>query len=183
MKELRKSRLLKYVLIFLIAFACLIGGIISYFKNAEKKQIEGVYTVAQQLGHTPQSHLVQTERCWDIFPSHCGVFIHFSTDLTLDEFRARVDGLDFFEEWSGETNGHSIFSTINFGSDKLTVDGNGASNHLVIKDPLAYQWRLVDSQSKNWVITFYGTADDNHQYKFNSQPINDNIVTVMLRTK
>ena len=184
MENLLKHRALLMLIAGLLLFFCVLV-IFMAFSYTRKAPTDDVYEVARQLGYTEQTHLVQTEQCWDIFPSHCGVFIHFTTDMSLDQYEEFVDMLNFSEDWFGEIDGYSIFTNINLESDRtLTANGNdGLANRLAIRKPLAYQWSLTDGQNRNWNIYFYQTAGDENEYKIDDQLLFGNIVTVMLQTK
>jgi hypothetical protein len=170
------------VVFFLLVFV--IGATAAYITIRGKRQIDAVNEVAQKLGFDPQDSLVQTRRCWDIF-AHCGVFIYFDTDVSLDEMQKRTRQLGFAQQRFDRVDGYSIFTDVNIGAGgELTVDGDdGLESRDTLPEPDAHRWHLVDRQDREWVVGFYDLSETGTEYAFDGEAIRSRVVTVMLRTR
>jgi hypothetical protein len=179
-----KHRWLRFASIAFFLLMCSAGVLVVYVRIKEKQQVPTVYEVAEKLGYSPQAQLAQTRRCWDIF-AHCGVFLYFTTELSLDEFQTQVMQLGFSQKRFGDIDGYTIFTDINLGTNRLlTANGNdGLENRFSLPEPDAHEWHLTDKQGRRWVIAHYEVTATGIQYAIDGQDVHGNIVSLMLQTK
>lgn len=178
---MKRQRTLKAFFSLVVIFTCAIISYYAFSTIRTTRQTDTVYAFAQQLEYIPVAQIAKYRTCWDIFPSHCGLILYYTTEISLDEFQTKVNDLTPTQVLPRNSDGYTLFD-INFVTEKrLTVDGMGdSSNHSRMPEPIAYRWRITEEGGTRWFITFYQVADDGHIYEIDGQQIVGNIVTILL---
>jgi hypothetical protein len=180
----------KYLLLgTMIALPVLLLGVCLAALTLRRQQhVADAYVLARQLDYTPATEIAHYRRCWDptFFGfAHCGVFVHYTTDLPFEAFEQQVNRLKLRQKRFGPTSGYGIFNDINLSTDRLlTADNNdGLLNRFDLPEPEAYEWLLVDKNSREHYIYFHDTTSNEHIYELDGSPLQGNIVTIMLQTR
>lgn len=139
---------------------------------------------AQQLGYTKNALIARHSKCWDVLPESCGLLMHFTTHASRDEISDLIQRTSLQVRLDGTRDGYAVFSDVNiYSGRRLTWNGNDArTNPLAIPQPEAFEWWLIDTQGRSWLVAYYQLADDS-RYKLDNESLNSNIVTVMLQTR
>lgn len=180
---MKKQRSIKTFFTLVVIFTCAIIGYYAFSIIRTTRQTDAVYTFAQQLGYIPDAQIAEYRTCWDIFPSHCGQVLYYTTSINRDEFQVKIDNLALTKELAQNVSIYTLLD-INLVTDHiLTIDKmKDSGDRTLTPEPSAYKWRITEG-GENWVITFYEVAHDEHVYKMDDQQIVGNIVTIMLQTK
>src|SRR5438874_240291 len=96
----------------LIACSFLIIGIVACvvtFKIIEKRNVDYTYAIARRLGYTDTAQIAFYKTCWDA-GSSCGMFLHFTTNKSFDEFKKGVDGQGFHTVFLDDFDGSNLFT-------------------------------------------------------------------------
>src|SRR4051812_9341951 len=106
-------------LLIIAILACVVS-----FKVIEKRNVDDTYAIARSLGYTDTAKIAFYKTCWDV-GSRCGMFLHFTTNKSADEFKKEVDNLGFQTSFSSYNDGSFLFTELNNGAKiHITVDGN-----------------------------------------------------------
>lgn len=158
------------------AFLVLRGG-------RQQPASDAVVTIAEQLGYTSQNHLAQFEICWDM-GAHCADALYFTSSTTVPALRDQVAGLGLDLVLMRDVDGRALFTDLNIsGPHSLTVNGQDGSSPAVAADlmPAGYEWWLTRND-RNVFVTLY-TLDPQHQYAFDGQVLQGNVISVKLQTR
>jgi hypothetical protein len=183
MMTLFENKLTRYALIACgILVAAILACVIAR-KGVDTNNTNYAYDIARRLGYTDQSLLVFHHSCWDV---GCGIFIHYTTHQSANEFTDSVNRLMF----SGGPPMNSIsspviFTDINtFTNNTLTVDGNTPFGNPNIKNtPKERRWRLKDQTGRIFNIKYYNLLETGGVYELNGKRVTGNIVTIILQTR
>ncbi|MDQ2997324.1 MAG: hypothetical protein M3R61_09755 [Chloroflexota bacterium] len=172
------------LLIFILGIGAAIAGF-RFFQNAQQQRYtESVHAIAAEVGNTSQSQLAAFEKCWDL-RSHCGLMVYFTTKHTRETLGNQVAQLRLEEVLTRDVDGRSLFTDLNMSSTHvLTVNGQGGASQPVPSEltPAGYEWWLTTLDGHNLFVALF-TINQAHQYAFDGQPIEGNIIGVMLQTR
>lgn len=178
------KRVLSSILIALF-MVCVCGtvGYVVLRRTASASEISKLIAFAENLDYRPEAHLAQYRTCWDIFPTHCGQVLYYTTRLSREAFQIKIDQSAQAVGRPKNIDGYTLLDINLVTEHKVSINGRtDALDRTVTPEPLAYQWRGTEGGG-DWVITFYETAQDGHVYELDHKQIVGNIVTVMLQTK
>jgi hypothetical protein len=137
---------------------------------------------ARKLGFTPEAQLVQYKTCWDIFPTHCGEVLYYQSSMTREEFQGKIDQATTSKERPIDVNLAGLLDINLVTSHDLKIEKRNSNSQAPGGISLGYKWRL-EERGENWVVTFYDISNDGNVYTLDGQPIDGNIVTIMLLSK
>ena len=180
------SRGRKYVLgcagAAVLVIGLLVAGVYGYGVYMRNSNEQEALAIAQQLGMRPGDQLVARRKCWAM-GTECGQAIVFTTPLTRDALRNSIARLGFQQRTGdGYASGNGLFTAINIGTEhSITVDG--ATDTLSLPDekiPSARDWVLVTPMGKQVHIVLYETSSKPVVYAFDSRPIRENVIELLL---
>jgi hypothetical protein len=167
------------ILLLVVGLIVCVGlGIYAYNRSSSAGQIKELNAFAGELGLTPDSQLAQYQTCWDVFPTHCGQVAYYQTTLSRDAFQGKIDQVTSEKELPADVNVANMFDINLVTGHDLKIEKKNANS----QTPLGYQWQF-EERGHDWVITFYDISGDGNVYSLDGQPIDGNIVTIMLRNK
>ena len=172
------------LLICVLGIGAVVAGFLYLQKSRQQRYTETVQAIAAEIGNTPQSHLAEFEKCWDI-GSHCGIMIYFTTKSTRELLSDQVARLRLKEVLTRDVDGRTLFTDLNMSSTHvLTVNGQRGTSQPLPSDltPVAYEWWLTTQDGQNLFVALY-TTNPAQQYAFDGQPLEDNVIGVMLQTR
>ena len=178
---MKKKKILIIALVVLLFFVLSIFVFRKIRQNNQKLQL---YKTASLIGYNSGNEITQVNRCYDIF-SHCGLFLFFKTDMTLESFKTQLRRMPFKETNEKDIDIYEIFTAINLGTrNKLSInetDGLGDRNQLPHQK--GYRWHFQDKDGRYWTISYYPLSDNSETIKLDGQPFKTNIVGVLYQTK
>jgi hypothetical protein len=172
------------LLIGVLGIGAAVAGFFYLQKSRQQRYAETVHAIATELGYTSQSHLAEFEKCWDL-RSHCGVTLYFTTMSTREMLSDRVARLGLKEVLTRDADGRTLFTDLNVSTTHvLKVNGQGGDAQPVPREltPAGYQWWLTTQDGLNLFVAMY-TTESAHQYSFDGQPLEGNVISVMLQTR
>jgi len=172
------------LLICILGIGAAVAGFLFLQNARQQRYTETVRAIATEVGNTPQSQLAAFEKCWDI-GSHCGLMIYFTTTHTRETLGNQVVQLGLAEVLTRDVDGRSLFTDLNMSSTHvLTVNGQRGTSQLLPSDltPVGYEWWLTTRDGQNLFVALY-TTNPAHQYAFDGQPFESNVIGVMLQTR
>ncbi len=172
------------VISFLIIGFVVCGALGVYALNTRTTagQVEKLKEFAAPLGFTPEAQLIQYKTCWDAFPTHCGEVLYYQSTLTREEFQGKIDQVTTSQERPLDVNLAGLLDINLVTSHDLKIEKGNSNSQAPGGISLGYKWRL-EERGENWVVTFYDISKDGNVYTLDGQPIDGNIVTIMLLTK
>jgi uncharacterized protein CbrC (UPF0167 family) len=105
----------------------LVGACLSARVFKQRQHQADLNAIAEQLGYTSQHELVRGEKCWDVeffWLAHCGEFVHYTTDMSVEEFDQTISKLHPTNRLHAGADGYALFTDINMHTNKtLTLNG------------------------------------------------------------
>ena len=166
----------------LLIFIILLMAIFAFTKSASKTNLAKLQDLASKLDYKPETQIVQYQTRWNIFPTSHGEMLYYSTRASLEQFQELIDNITISQELPAFSDGYDLFS-VNYSTNHfLTINGMGnSSDRTTTREPDAYRWRIF-YKNRNWSITYYQITNDGQIYRFDNEPIMENIVTILLQT-
>jgi hypothetical protein len=143
-------------------------------RAVEQRELPKAIAIAEQLGYTPDSQLVQVRHCAPSLVSlavDCYLVIAYEVDRSSGDFSPLVAQLPFEQTLSYAGDGRELFQLLNHAYYRLpeekthpplTINGNAGSLHQkelhTLPEFLKYEWRFHYTEEQSFEIGFYKTA-------------------------
>lgn len=163
------------------ASVIIVMGLVIASSIIRKVNINKLHTFASLLDYRVETELATYKNCWGIFSTNCGEYVYFTTKLSKEELQAKIDLITSRKELPS-SSAFNVLNDINLKPECHFAMSGDRENNQGGDDPLAYRWSF-DKDGKRWTIIHYGIYGDKYEYSLNGKNIDDNIVTIMLKTK
>lgn len=178
--------LLKFFIIIVLIFGLILFlyPFPNFFWNIwHTKDINLVNSLSTTLGK--QSVLSKQLRCWEVTNSRCGVELSFTTPLSLNDFKDKIESLGYTNKFFSEVDGNGFFSILEFSGHTIEYKNTKYSvgNPLVlVKDkPKAYGYYLEDPNGKKVSIDFF--EKPLQPLHVDGKPFEGNIIRIIYYTR
>ncbi len=179
MKKSFKLLIIIFVVVFLLGSIGLVWTEI--LRDSQEAKLQNL---AVLLDYQESNKIAQVRRCWDI-NSHCGIFLHFTTGLSLSELDSKISALPYPVNYTDNIRGYGFFTDINMGTSReITYNGNnGIPERDMIPEPNAKKYVLNGEKPAEWVISLYELTPYQGSYQVGGQNITGNLITILLIVK
>jgi len=184
-----KITLIKFILgvIFFCGLSLLIYLIypnpIFFWRIWHRQDIRHINELSQKLGISHK--LDENIRCWEATNSRCGIVLVFTTNLDLENFKAKVDALNYEQKLSRDIDGYGLITVIDFNT-RRNLSVNGISDLISVrntaKSPSGWGWWIIDDKEKSMNINYFKPHPDDI-YKIDNNNLNGNVVEITYYTR
>jgi hypothetical protein len=151
--------------------SCIVFALVNSYRSRQASEAAKaeVPVLAAQFGYDSSQIIQEREECYDVFRSPCYYVTYYTTNLSEEEFRERVNA-SIFNVTLNQSNGNRVRGLMM----ELQYKFRGDNIDEIVNEQ---RWNLRSS-NRRFTISFYNTA--NGGYRLNESALNSNIVKIMV---